>query len=211
MKAEAIYTEVLKIESSLQSEGNGSALELLNALKESLKASIRDANNKQAGKGAAGKAALRILKGKTGHPVLEKAFSGDAGVMVCDGVRAVLFNAETAPELPQNESGVYYPYDGLLKNLNVAKNEANRQPVNIPSTAELKSYIAEKKAEAKAKGEKPAFIRYQLENGQHVNAQFLIDMLEALPGCAAYSCGGVRPLYFEAETGRGMLCVVVSR
>lgn len=87
---------------------------------------------------------------------------------------------------------------------------ANHGPtLELPTVAELKAHIKTQKAENKANGVKgPA--KYDFGLGRPlVNAEYLLDMLELLPGCEAV-CGQDKPelqgIYFSAEgQGEGIL------
>lgn len=52
------------------------------------------------------------------------------------------------------------------------------------------------------RGRKTITTSYFLDNFIHVNPQYLIDMIQALPGCTAYKPQSqTSPIYFEAPNG----------
>jgi hypothetical protein len=86
----------------------------------------------------------------------------------------------------------------------------NDVPVNVPSLGELRAFIKTEKARLKAKGQKG--VRLILMEGTeteiHLDAQFLLDMLEALPGAtvtASRQKTAMSAVYFKAENGDGIL------
>lgn len=86
----------------------------------------------------------------------------------------------------------------------------NDVPVNVPSLGELRAFIKTEKARLKATKQKG--VRLILMEGTeyeiHLDAQFLLDMLEALPGAtvtASRQQTAKSALYFKAENGDGIL------
>jgi hypothetical protein len=212
MKIENIYTELLKIENALKDNHTAAAQDILATLRDALAVDICTEKAARNGNKKITAAALAILKASTKDcPALKKAYRCADGVTISDGYRAIIFNAESAPALPENERGAIYPnFEIVLKNA-----AGNTQPLTLPAAESLRAFIKIRKAEeaAKPKNKRAPAILYELENGQTVDADFLLTMLEALPSCCAraHSRGGQYPLYFEAENGRGVLCVVMVK
>ena len=212
MKLESIYTEVLKVENAIKNNYTAAAVTLLETLRAELENELKHEANARSGKKAIERAALAILKAAgNARPVLMKANRNADGLTVSDGYRAIIFNIESAPALPENESGANYPN---FKDIFTTA-AGNARPLTLPTAETLRAFIKVKKAEeaAKPKNERAAGIIYELENGQNVSAEFLLTMLEALPNCnaRAHSRGGQYPLYFESANGRGVLCVMQKR
>lgn len=79
--------------------------------------------------------------------------------------------------------------------------------INLPSELEVKTYIARCKAIA---GNKHTY-SYQLSENVYVNPQYLLDMIQALPGCECWIVSeraGKTPIYFNADNGDGVLLPV---
>ena len=79
--------------------------------------------------------------------------------------------------------------------------------IKLPSELDVKTYIARCKAAA---GNKHTY-SYQLAENVYVNPQYLLDMLQALPGCQCYTDAdkaGKAVLYFIADNGDGVLLPV---
>ena len=125
-------------------------------------------------------------------------FEDDGRFCICDGYRFVRF-VRDLPSLPRVEQR---PIDtGKLVKAAVAEAEGL---VPLPTVADLKAFLAADKA----KGGKRS--PYPLEGGRWwCNPQFLLDMLQALPGCRAWwPKGPLKPMYFEADNGDGLLLPV---
>lgn len=76
--------------------------------------------------------------------------------------------------------------------------------INLPSELDVKTYIARCKAVA---GNKHTY-SYQLSENVYVNPRYLLDMLQALPGCECWvyaERAGKTPIYFNADNGDGVL------
>ena len=79
--------------------------------------------------------------------------------------------------------------------------------LDLPEEGEVKAYIARCKAAA---GNKHTY-SYQLAENVYVNPQYLLDMLQALPGCTCYTDAdkvGKAMIYFVADNGDGVLLPV---
>jgi hypothetical protein len=209
MKSETLLTKLRSIEADLIKSGGGpSAYIALQTLISDVEREIRDECNKGAGKGSIAKAAQNILKCAQGQKreMLWKAYRSEHSLTVCDGFRAVRFNLDTAPVLETHPDRFFdYPDFGKI----FAEAKRNAVPVTVPIPAELRAFIKTEKARLKAKKQKgTAFILNAAGQDIRVDAEFLLDMLEALPG-AVVTASRTKPrigaLYFKAENGDGIL------
>ena len=175
--------------------------DLLQTIAEQLRDDIRTAEAKKNGKTNALSAAKRILKAAQKQPraALHKAFFIDGLQYICDGVRGVqLKNALPLEALPDNVETVQ-----LNKIIDDAK-KYNNIVLELPELKALKTYIKLCKAESKQD-----FYFYDFGPGlPFVNAEFLADLLEILPGCKAYAKTNGFNIFFESDDGRGLLCCV---
>lgn len=85
--------------------------------------------------------------------------------------------------------------------------------LTLPDSAKLKAWITRRKEAWKAShgGSMKGMpdLRYDFGEGKPVvNALFLLDMLEALPGSSAEFTGSISAIHFTAETGTGLLMPV---
>lgn len=208
MKNDKLLTALRHIEAELLNGKEPSAYISLQNLIHDVEGEIRDECNKENGKGSVAKAAERILKVAQGQSrkAFHKAYRGKKGVLLCDGFRAVRFNLDTAPSLVEHPER--YDYPDIDRIIDGSKH--NDVPVNVPSLGELRAFIKTEKARLKAKREKG--VRLKLMEGSeyeiHVDAQFLLDMLEALPGAtvtASRQRTAMSAVYFKAENGEGIL------
>lgn len=208
MKNDKLLTELRKIEQELLGGKEPAAYIALQNLITEVEGEIRDECNRESGKGSIGKAAERILKSgsQDSREALHKAFRGKKGILLCDGFRAVRFNLDTAPSLVEHPERYDYPdIDRIIDG-----SKRNDVPVNVPSLGELRAFIKTEKARLKAKKQKG--VRLKLMEGSeyeiHLDAEFLLDMLEALPGATVTASGqktAVSAVYFKAENGDGIL------
>ena len=85
-----------------------------------------------------------------------------------------------------------------------------------PNYAEVKQNFEQEKAHRKANGIKTDRynpILFQVNKNTWVNAQYLLEMMEALPGCEIYAvesdlpCSR-KPIYFKSDAGDGVLLPV---
>jgi hypothetical protein len=205
MKNDKLLTELRKIEADLLL-GEPAAYIALQNLIDEVEEEIRDEANKEGGKSSVAKAAERVLKAAQGQPreCFHKAYRGKKGILLCDGYRALRFTS--APILLTHPDGYDYPDIDYI----IDGSKYNDVPVNVPSLGELRAFIKTEKARLKAKKQKG--VRLVLAEGTeaeiHVNAEFLLDMLEALPGAtvtAAKQRTAISALYFKAENGDGVL------
>lgn len=117
--------------------------------------------------------------------------SGDKWV-VCDGYRFIRL-AEDITSLPHTDS--HFAVEQFIP-------KSCGATLDLPSAGDLKAVIA---AEKPMKGPrcKPYSLKpYHLGNGIWVNPQYLLDMMQALPGCTAYTPSTkLSPIYFKSKNG----------
>lgn len=106
----------------------------------------------------------------------------------CDGYRAIRLKTHMVG---------FDEVDGInLDNLMTVDGEPAE--LSLPSPGELKACIAEQKGKQRK--------LYDFGDGLPlVDAEYLKDMMEILPGAVVKSYGMVRPLIFECEKGDGIL------
>lgn len=157
--------------------------------------------DKTAGRGSVAAAVKAIVKEGTRQPNRDlHGLAEQAGVFyACDSKRLIALNEDLAGV---QHCGSTLEYAKIVTGArNAAVNEAE-----LPELTALKAYISRCKAAEKLTGEKYC---YRLSSGHYVNPEYLLTMMQALPGCRVYApekLTGV--LYFEAENGAGVLCPV---
>lgn len=150
----------------------------------------------------------RIIKNCQNAP-MKGIFERGGRFCVCDGYRLVRSNADFS-SLAHIETTL-----DAEKLLN--ESAGNRHPVQLPTVAELKTWLANFKAKegysygAKKAPRTPYILTYGNGEKIGVNPVYLLDMLQALPGCTATAKGPVSPLYFTASNGDGLLLPVHLR
>ena len=163
------------------------------ALIQDVQNEIRQDAAKASGKGTLRKALERILKAAPEGEKFSYPVTQDGKQYFCSTFHMVVLNEpmdwSTYPEK------VEYPD---MKRL-ITKHST---PIELPDPAALKAYIKIQKAQKKK------YIKYSYGNIVF-SAQFLLDMLEALPGAVAYHDGNKsHAMYLEAENGEGVLLPV---
>lgn len=152
-------------------------------------------------------AVKRMLSTNDTRPALKfmhrTEFRGEIRYAVCDGYRALALKHDITC-LPHANEGENFV------DLNQAMDLEKREEINLPTVKDLKAVIAahpELKQTNKKLGQ-PAV----LDNRIGVNAVYLLDMLQALPGCRAWMTGNyMHPIFFESDDGDGILCPVRIR
>lgn len=181
---------------------------VLSALIHELKADIATETCKSSGKLGALNAAKRIIKSAKNGPrsaLYGSWMEGDLQCY-CDGYRAVRLRealpTETIPAgtMPMNVSNI------------VESDRRNMGEVlSLPTIPDLKAHIKIGKVTNKFnnRGDR---VEYDFGEGLPlVNAEYLLDMLELLPGCTATAAKHrpeLSPIYFEADGGDGILLPV---
>lgn len=167
---------------------------------------------KASGRGSAQAAAKRIIKNaiaRQPREYLHGAWMEDGKQCLCDGYHAAILDSEI-PGLPQakTDSG-RMALDHIMTPSR--KNDGTKLP--LPTVGELKAAIkvhdAEERArKAKAKDRKP--LTWDFGEGlPAVNGNYLLNLLELLPGCTATASSSnpiLSAIYFHAEgVGEGIL------
>lgn len=122
---------------------------------------------------------------------------------LCDGYR-ILRLKEDITSLPHLENKPDQPNLGSLMKQAI---ENQTLQIALPDPADVKVYISR----IKAKGLSTKEVSYQLSDGVYVNPQYLLDMLQTLPGCTCYTDAdraGKATIYFIADNGDGILLPV---
>ena len=109
---------------------------------------------------------------------------------VCDGFRLLRLRHDM-PDLPHVENDLNTTF--LLRHVGPTDEE-----LPLPSVADLKAFIAAEKAKHGRLAKTP----YLLGDFILVNPQYLLDVIQALPGCRAYKpATPLSPIYFCTEDG----------
>lgn len=177
-----------------------------------LKDAVAQDAARASGRGSARVAANRIIKNAIRCQTRESlhgAWMENGKQCLCDGYRGVILDSEI-PGLPQvKEDMEKMSLEGILKPLRAHAGAR----LSLPTTGELKAAIrlhrAEEKAKKASKNRRPATWDFG-KDLPTVNAEYLLDILELLPGCTA-TVSEIRPIsstiYFQAEgVGEGCLC-----
>lgn len=208
MKPDYILKWMTAAAGHLKNGDSRNAAEIIEAMKEEAAAEIRRAEAKNGGKLSRQKAAERVIKSAKASQPFRESFHGSwtdaAGRQcLCDGFRAYrLREALPLETIPEKET----PFD---LNRIITKNDG--ETLALPDVAELRAYIKEEKARKKAIKDKTAPTWDFGDGLPLVNAQFLLDALELLPGCSATISSRsplVNPIYFESVHGCGILCPI---
>ena len=177
-----------------------------------LAAALRDELTKKAGRGSVLSAAKRIIKnGQKYSPsdAFKGAWTCDAGQCMCDGFRGViLYNP--LPGLTPVPAALDRNFD-LEGVIDGAKHDGTREITDLlPTVQQAKETLARMKAEhPEAYKRTRHYLPAQIaDTGIYVNPEYLIDLIEILPGARVLASTPLKPIYFEAPTGRGVLLPV---
>lgn len=121
--------------------------------------------------------------------------------VIIDGYRLIRLNADPV-SIPHVDKEKAFDSDSINKIMQV-----NRygEKLNLPTVQELKAFISEMKAKHGTKNNIP----YCIDGFIYVNPQFLLDFMQALPGCEAIRPEDAKhPIYFKSEDGDGILLPV---
>lgn len=186
----------------------------LERLRDKLEADIRSETAKASGKGTIAKAAERIIKSiPDTRPQYCGAWMRNGRQIIVDGYRLVAFN-EPLPltEAPEDKPGCERldPFK-LLDQARTAPNCYSE----FPSLDELKAEKKIRRAKVKtgALDKNTAGVWYPLENtdAPALDIDFMIDMLECLPGAEIFWTNWQSPVYFRAENGEGIVLPIRLR
>ena len=153
----------------------------------------------------------RVVKGVKGYKEAWKGVvSLDSKSIILDGYRLLRLSNDPE-ELPRAEcNGLPFEMDTLKRIIEKSVNApaaAAKEELPLPCIDQLRLSIKEQKA---AKIRTPLAF-WSLEDGQllGVNAQYLLDMMLALPGCKAYQPEkSSAPIYFSVGENDGILLPV---
>lgn len=180
-----------------------------------LAAALRDDLTKKSGRGSVLSAAKRLVKNgqkNARSDTFKGVWTTEAGQCMCDGYRGVILY-DPLPGLPPVPATLdqYFNLEGTIDG---AKHDSTREITDIlPTVPQAKETLARMKAAhpdayKRTRHYLPAQIA---DTGIYVNPEYLIDMLEILPGARVFASTHYRPLYFEAPTGRGVLLPVIHK
>ncbi len=171
---------------------------------------------RKSGRSSAQTAAKRIIKNAIARDeareYLHGAWMENGKQCLCDGYRGVILDSPI-PGLPQAKTDL----SAMSLDRILSPSRANHgATLSLPTVGELKAAIkvhdAEERArKAKTKDRKP--LTWDFGEGlPAVNGNYLLDMLELLPGCTATSASNnptLSAIYFHAEgVGEGILLPV---
>lgn len=154
------------------------------------------------------KAAQRVLKEAQKNPreMLHGVWIAGGLQCLCDGYRAFCL-VDHLPGLPAVRDGLE-PFN-VAACIDPARRDFSR-PLELPTVGEVKAYVKAEKARRKGEGIRNAPpVCWDFGEGlPYVNAQYLIDALELLPGCTCRISdrqpekGG---LYLKSSAGDGLV------
>lgn len=158
-------------------------------------------------------AANRIIKNAEsfGRDVLMGMFTnqtrdGSTLYCVCDGFVAVRFNEKPLlSEIDEKYHGQEMQLEQIVRPIYDSKEIA------LPDIDKLKVYIKTHKIKEKNNPKKVADYLLDDELDLWVNPQYLLNAMECLPDCKAYAANRIRPIYFKAENGDGVVMPVYHK
>lgn len=173
-----------------------------------LRCEIRQDAAKSGGNGSLYKTAMNILKNSkkvlSGNTGFHGAFMYEGVQYVIDGYRILAIKNKI--DLPETELAS----DIGKKNIDACKrNCTNEFP--LPDAGELNAYIKQELAKQKARGMKPNERKVYYDAGSRYplfNAEYLLSMMQAMPGCTAKYGNILSPIYFDGGDVEGVLCPV---
>ena len=195
-ESQEIYKLIIAEPSRLYIAGETLSAELAK-LALALREEIQRSTAKSAGRGGALKAAQRLLKAAQREKFSFPYMEGDLQCF-CSGYHAARLLEPLPLENTENDFSLSRVFAGP---------EKYADPLELPTVSELKAYIKITKAEpGRTRGER---VLYDFGEGlPAVNASYLLDMLELLPGCRATWKSCKDPIYFISDTGDGVLLPV---
>lgn len=177
-----------------------------------LAAALRDELTKKAVRGSVLSAAKRIIKNGQKYAqsdAFKGAWTTDEGQCVCDGFRGVILYDPLPGLTPVPATlGRNFDLQGITDG---AKYDCTREITDLlPTVPQAKETLARMKAaHPEAYKRTRHYLPAQIaDTGIYVNPEYLIDMIEILPGARVFANTPLRPIYFEAPTGRGVLLPV---
>lgn len=211
MTTEKLYDAIKIWRDSCDTAGLFLIAKEMNDTLEQLEADMLIEQSKKSGTKSIVAAANRIIKNAQTwkKPALEGVFinqnkDGSTLYCICDGYVAVRFKDKPLlPEIDSKYHGQEMSLDGIVKKPDCGKE------IPLPDIAELKVYIKTHKIK-KTKTTEAGFEPYLLneEIGLWVNPQYLLNVMECLPDCKAYTTNAISGVYMESENGDGLVLPV---
>ena len=121
---------------------------------------------------------------------------------LCNGHMIIAFYEDfsSVPKVPEADK---MPEKNLIKFLKYEDPE--KVYIDLPTVADIKAAKAANIAQYGRKEKKPVHIG----NGIYVNPDYVLNIMQALPNCTAWTNGKRNaPIFFEAENGKAMLLPV---
>lgn len=150
-------------------------------------------------------AALKRIAASKNHPSMAGIYerqdeAGNNIFILCDGHRLIRLQKDVESIGRNTDSRITSEsFNRMMQGTD------SGEELDLPTVAELKAFLSQERARL-GKEYKNSNHAYRIELGLWVNAQYLIDMIEALPGCKAYRpTRKYAPIYFKAESGDGVL------
>lgn len=137
-------------------------------------------------------AITRIYKScNASRPEMCGLFTYGDRFVICDGYRLLRLTNDIS-SIPHVEND--FDVASVMKGLGPTS-----ETLQLPTVGELRAHIITHNVK---RGRKTITTSYFLDNFIHVNPQYLIDMIQALPRCTAYKPQSqTSPIYFEAPNG----------
>ena len=205
-----LYDIIKEWRDSVTAEGMiATGAEMDNVLKQ-LEADMIIEKAKKSGTKSIVTAANRIIKNAESlkKPLLAGMFTnqtrdGSTLYCVCDSFVAIRFNEKPLlPEIDEKWHGKEMQLEQIVKPMDGSKE------ISLPDIGELKVYIKTHKIKEKNNPKKVADYLLDEELNLWVNPQYLLNAMECLPDCKAYAANRIRPVYFKAENGDGVVMPV---
>ncbi|MBM6887627.1 hypothetical protein [Pseudoflavonifractor phocaeensis] len=146
-----------------------------------------------------------VAKNADCRPAMAGTFEQDNARCLCDGYRAIRIKSQDvempASAMTGDPMDLSSVFDGMV----------SRPPVSLPSAEWLKAEIKIAAANARAQGIKPsrfgAIAKIQAAQGPvYINAQYLLDMLEAIPDYNTATTGNAyAPVYIAGADGDALV------
>jgi len=131
----------------------------------------------------------------------EGVFNADGSAAVCNGCQAI-FLRSSAPDLPAAKDPDGSSGANLAKFVKSLEDAGHTDTLPLPSVKSLKTWL-------KCYDTKKSHDAVYDLDGIHVNARYLLNMLEALPGATAYRPANLyEGILFTAGEDRGILMQV---
>lgn len=163
-------------------------------------------------------AAERILKSaqkvQKGKPALHTTWEGREGQYLTDGFRAARIKEKMPLPVLWGVHVGKFTYPDLDAFIDPLTNSiAPMVHLPLPAKKDLRAFIKAERKRLFEMGERP-IPRWEFGHGlPWVNAQYLLDMMDLLPGCTALYPEGRsdhEPIYFTAKNGDGILLPVMT-